>query len=144
MLKVTPAESKGSIMTVVINSGGEAGICQVRFSGTITAADLERALPACLNAAARRPIGILVDFAAETLAPDVLNWLFYSADYRALLDHPNVCARACVVYSALGWLAAQAFAWPVGIEVFSGPDDAYGYLLAALNSGAQPSFSGQA
>ncbi len=131
-------------MAVVTEPGGEMGICRVWFSGTITTADLERALPVCLAAAARRPTGILVDFAAETLAPEVLNWLFCSADYRALLDHPNVRARACVVYSMIGWLAAQAFAWPAGIEVFSSAADAYSYLLAALSGGALPSFSGQA
>jgi hypothetical protein len=129
-------------MTIHIDLAGEAGICQVRFSGTISAADIEHAVRACLEAAARRPIAVLLDFAADALGADVLSWLFYSADYHALLDHPNLRAGACVVYSMMAWLTAQAFAWPVGIEVFNDADEAYSYLVIALSGGAQPSFSG--
>lgn len=131
-------------MTVVIDLTRDIGICWARFSGMITAADIEHTLQSCLAAADRHPVGILVDFAAEALSPDVLSWLFHSADYRALLDHPNVSACACVVYSMMAWLAAQAFVWPMGAEVFSSPDEARAFLWEALGGGAQPSFSGQA
>jgi hypothetical protein len=131
-------------MTVLIESAEEAGICRARFSGTITAADIEDMLQACLQVAERHPVGVLVDFAAEAMAPDVLSWLFHSAAFRALLDHPNVRAWACVVYSMMAWLAVQALAWPTGVEVFGCPDEARAYLREVLSGGAQPSFSGQA
>jgi len=131
-------------MTVVIDLTRDIGICWARFSGTISAADIENTLQSCLAAADRHSVGILVDFAAEALSPDVLSWLFHSADYRALLDHPNVNACACVVYSIMAWLAAQAFVWPMGAEVFNSLDEARAFLREALSGGAQPSFSGQA
>lgn len=129
-------------MAVTIDLAREAGICWARFSGTITAADIEHTLLSCLGSADRRPMGILVDFAAEALSPDVLSWLFHSAAYRALLDHPNVSACACVVYSAMARLAAQTFLWPLGVEVFGSADEARSFLREALSGGAQPSFSG--
>ena len=130
-------------MTIQTVPSASSDILHLRFTDTITALDIERALTACLEAAEQRPVGLLVDFAADALAPDVLGWLFHSADYRALADHPNVRAWACVAYSVMAWLAVQAFALPLGVEVFSSADEARAYLLEQLSDGWSAPVIGQ-